>query len=316
MTEYVIRRLAVAILTTVAVAAVVFAVLHQLSPSPVYAALKSNARPEAVAAWNLRHGYDRPEAMQFASYLWGVARLRFGYSYAFGESVGALLRENVGRTAYLSAAGLVLSLVIVVALGVARALRRDSVNSHGAPSPSLILACVPPFLLGVILIQVFALDWHVLPARVPESITTTWGAITHPRQLTLPIVTLVLVDVVALRRYLPSSALDDLAQDAIQRARAQGLPRRSALVRHLLRNAPLTLIAIVGLSIPTLVTGSLLIEVLFRYHGLGLLFYNALDDQDYAVLCACTMLGGIVTVAGKLIADVAIAAADPRVRPT
>ena len=111
-----------------------------------------------------------------------------------------------------------------------------------------------------------------------------------------------------------SSALDNLAQDYIRLARAKGLSERAVLFRHLLRNACLPMITLVGLSIPTLLAGNLLIEYLFNYPGLGLLFYNALGNQDYNILLAYTILGGILTVLGNLIADIAITVADPRVR--
>ena len=111
-----------------------------------------------------------------------------------------------------------------------------------------------------------------------------------------------------------SSALDNLAQDYIRLARAKGLSERAVLFRHLLRNACLPMITLIGLSIPALLAGNLLIESLFNYPGLGLLFYNALGNEDYHILLAYTVLGGILTVVGNLIADIAITAADPRIR--
>ena len=111
-----------------------------------------------------------------------------------------------------------------------------------------------------------------------------------------------------------SSALDNLGMDFLRLARAKGLSERAVHTRHLLRNASLPLITLVGLSIPTLVAGNLLIEVLFNYQGVGLLFFQALGAEDYNILLAYTILGGILTVLGNLVADVAISAADPRVR--
>jgi peptide/nickel transport system permease protein len=111
-----------------------------------------------------------------------------------------------------------------------------------------------------------------------------------------------------------SSALDNLAQDYIRLARAKGLSERLVLTRHLLRNSCLPMIILIGLSIPALLAGNLVVETLFNYQGLGLLFYNALQNEDYPVLLALTVLGGLLTVMGNLIADVAVAAADPRIR--
>ncbi len=126
--------------------------------------------------------------------------------------------------------------------------------------------------------------------------------------------TLAAINVASFSRYMRSSALDNLAQDYIRLARAKGLSQRAVLFRHLLRNACLPMITLVGLSVPTLLAGNLLIEYLFNYPGLGLLFYHALGNQDYNILLAYTVLGGILTVLGNLLADIAITYADPRVR--
>jgi peptide/nickel transport system permease protein len=314
MTNYILRRVVVAIIVTVGVAAITFALLHALAPSPVQAVLGPRATPQAKAAWNASHGYDRPEVVQFFSYIGHLARLQFGYSYKEGQSVSALFKENAGRSAYLSGAALLLSLLIAMPLGILQALKRNSVLDYTATGLTFFLYAMPSFLLGLILIQLFALDLHVFPPGVSDNITTAWGAFTHPRQLFLPIITLAAINVASFSRYMRSSALDNLAQDYIRLARAKGLSERAVLFRHLLRNSCLPMITLVGLSIPDLLAGNLLIEVLFNYQGLGLLFYNALNTEDYPILLAYTTLGGMLTVVGNLIADIAVTVADPRVR--
>jgi peptide/nickel transport system permease protein len=314
MIGYVIRRLVMAVVVTIGIAAVTFLMLHYLSPSPVYDVLGAKAQPAAVISWNKLHGFDRPEIDQFFSYLGSLVQLNFGYSYKLDQSVSALFGENAGRSAYLSGVALLLSLVIAIPIGIAQAVKRNSVGDYAVTALNFTLYSMPSFFLGLILIQFFALDWHIFPPGVSDSITTTWQAFTHPLQLTLPIVTLAAINVASFSRYMRSSALDNLAQDYIRLARAKGLAERAVLSRHLLRNACLPMITLVGLSIPTLLAGNLLIEVLFNYPGLGLLFYNALQTLDYNILLAYTVLAGILTVLGNLIADVAIAAADPRVR--
>ncbi|MGH2907745.1 MAG: ABC transporter permease [Solirubrobacteraceae bacterium] len=314
MIGYIIRRLIVAVIVTIGITAVTFALLHLLSPSPVYAVLGNKSQPAAVAAWNRQHGYDRSEFAQFLTYLANIAQLHFGYSYKLSQSVSALFHENLGRSAYLSGAALVLSLIIAVPLGIVQAVKRNSVGDYTATTLNFVLYSMPSFFLGLILIQFFALDWHIFPPGVSDTITSTWDAISHPNQLLLPIITLALINVASFSRYMRSSALDNLAQDYIRLARAKGLSERAVLSRHLLRNASLPLITLVGLSVPTLVAVNLLIEVLFKYQGVGLLFFTALGNEDYNILLAYTILGGILTVLGNLIADVAITVADPRVR--
>ena len=314
MTGYIIRRLIVAVIVTFGIALITFALLHYLSPSPVYDVLGAKAQPVAVKSWNQLHGYDRSELAQFFSYVGNLLHLNFGYSYKLSQSVNALFKENAGRSAYLTLAALVLSLVIAVPLGIAQAVKRNTIGDYAVTTVNFVLYSMPSFFLGLILIQLFALDLNIFPPTVSTSITTTWGAITHPLQLALPIITLAAINVASFSRYMRSSALDNLAQDYIRLARAKGLSERAVLFRHLLRNACLPLITLVGLSIPTLLAGNLLIEVLFNYPGLGLLFYNALGNQDYNILLAYTILGGILTVLGNLMADIAITVADPRVR--
>jgi peptide/nickel transport system permease protein len=314
MTGYIVRRLGVAVIVVIGVAAIAFAILHYLSPTPAYAVLGTKARPAAIKAWDKQNGYDRSELAQFISYLGGIVHGNFGYSYKLNQTVSALFKENAGRSAYLSGAALVLSLIIAVPLGIAQAVKRNSPGDYAATTINFTLYSMPSFFLGLILIQVFALDLNIFPPGVSDTVTSTWGAVTHPKQLCLPIVTLALLNVASYSRYMRSSTLDELAQDYIRLARAKGLSERVVLTRHLLRNACLPVITLVGLSIPYLVAGNLLIEVLFNYPGLGLLFYNALGNEDYNVMLAYTLLGALVTVLGNLFADVAIAAADPRVR--
>ena len=314
MMGYIVKRLATAVIVVLGVATIIFVMLHWLAPTPAFDVLGPKAQPAAVASWNRLHGFDRPELEQFFSYLGNLVQLNFGYSYKLSQSVSALFSENAGRSAYLTGAALILSLIIAIPLGIMQAVRRNTVEDYTVTTLNFVLYSMPSFFLGLILIQFLALDWGVFPPTVSDSVTNVWGAFTHPAQLTLPIVTLAAINVASFSRYMRSSALDNLAQDYIRLARAKGLSERTVLSRHLLRNACLPMITLVGLSIPTLLAGNLLTEYLFNYPGLGLLFYTALGNLDYNVLLAYVVLGAILTVIGNLVADVAITFADPRVR--
>jgi peptide/nickel transport system permease protein len=314
LTGYIIRRCFAALIIAIGVAAVVYALLAFTGGSPAVAALGTHANRYTIAAWNKTHGYDRPLVVQIASYIWNLVQFKFGYSYKQGQSVGALLNENAGRTAYLSGTALVLALLIALPLGIAQAVKRNSPGDYVATTATFTLYSMPSFFLGLILIQIFALDLHVFPALVSDNVTTTWEAVTHPMQLTLPIVTLAGLTVAGFSRYMRSSALDVLAQDYIRLARAKGLEERFVLTRHLLRNACLPIITLIGLSIPGLLAGNIITEGLFNYPGLGLLFFDSLQNLDYPVLLAYTVIGGVLTVIGNLIADIAVTVADPRIR--
>jgi peptide/nickel transport system permease protein len=316
MIGYIVRRLIIAVVITFFVTLLSFGLLHSFSPSPVYLALGGAHLTQAtVRAWNHAHGYDRPFYAQFLSSLGHlVFHFNWGYSWKLNQSVESLLRENFGRSAYLTIAGLLLSLIIAIPLGIFQAIRRNSVTDYTVTTANFVLYSMPSFLLGLILIQFFALDLHIFPTGVPDTITSWTQALTHVRDMTLPIVTLAAANVAAFSRYMRSSALDALAEDYIRLARAKGLSQRTVLSRHLLRNAILPMITLIGLSVPALIAGNLLIEYLFNIQGLGLLFVNALGNEDYSILLAYVLLGAFLTVLGNLAADIAMTFADPRIR--
>ncbi|MEU5869723.1 ABC transporter permease [Nonomuraea sp. NPDC047529] len=312
MTWYVVRRLAISVVVLLGISAVVFLLLHLVSDSPGRVVLGQRASPEAVADFNRQHGFDRPVLAQYVGYLGQLAHGDLGRSYKLNENVATLLGQNAGRSAMLSAAGLALALVIAVPLGVLQAVRRNSVADRLLTAASYVLYATPSFLLGLILIAVFSQALPFFPAEASQS-HSPWVVFTDPRAMALPVITLAAAGVAVFAQYQRSSALDQLGLDYIRVARAKGLPERLVLLRHLLRNACLPLVTLVGTLIPTLLAGNLIVESLFNYPGLGLLFLNSLQREDYPVLLAYTLVGGVLTVAGNFVADLVVAAADRRI---
>jgi peptide/nickel transport system permease protein len=177
----------------------------------------------------------------------------------------------------------------------------------------LTLYSIPIFFLALVLIAVFALYIPIFPSQASQA-TTVFGVIKQPLSMVLPVITLAAVQIAAFSRYMRSAALDNLAQDYIRLARAKGLSERAVISRHLVRNACLPIITLIGLSIPALLAGNLIIETVFNYPGLGLLFFNSLQKEDYPVLLAYSLIVGALTVLGNLVADLALVAVDPRIR--
>ncbi len=167
MLGYIIRRILVAIIITIGIAAITFELLHLIAGSPVHQVLGRSARPAQVAAWNKSHGYDRPLVAQFMTYLAHLGRLDFGYSYKQGQSVAQLFKENAGRSIYLSGSALVLSLLIAIPIGILQAVRRNSLGDYAMTTLTFVLYAMPPFFLGIILIDVFALHLTIFPPLVP-----------------------------------------------------------------------------------------------------------------------------------------------------
>ena len=313
MTAYLIRRTATAVLVLLGVSVFVFLMLHIIFPSPAIDVLGPHANKFSIAQWNRQHGFDDPWFVQYLRYMNQLLHGNLGYSYKLNQSVTALFRERWLRSAYLSGVTLFLSVVIAIPLGIYQAIRRNTVGDGVLTTGAFVTYAMPDFFLYLIAIQLLAISFPVFSFEGPQT-TSMVSIIFDWRAMTLPIVCLTLLELAGYSRYMRSSAIDTLAQDYIKVARAKGLPERLVLLRHLLRNAFLPMITLIGLSIPALLAGNLICEAVFNFPGLGLLFYNSLGTADYPVLLAYTLVGAVLTIAGNLVADIALTVADPRIR--
>ncbi len=313
MISYLVRRLVTSIIVVIGVSIFIFLLLHAIYPSPARDVLGLSARPYQIAAWNKTNGYDDPVIVQYLRYVNQLLHGNLGYSYAENQTVAALFAERVARSVYLSGISLLIAIIIALPLGIFQAVKRNSIGDNVATSAAFILYSMPSFFLGLILIQVFALTFPIFNFEASQS-NNVFVVMGDWYSMTLPILTLALIIVASFSRYMRSSSMDVLAQDYIKVARAKGLPERLVLWRHLVRNASLPMITLIGLSLPALLAGNLIIETLFNYQGLGLLFYTSLQKADYPVMLAYTLAGAVLVVLGNLIADVALTVADPRIR--
>ena len=313
MVSYLVRRLVTSIVVVIGVSIFIFLLLHAIYPSPARNVLGLSAKPAQIAAWNKTNGYDDPVVVQYLRYMNNLLHGNLGYSYAENQTVLALFQERVWRSVYLSGISLLIAVVIALPLGIFQAVKRNSIGDNVATSAAFILYSMPSFFLGLILIQVFALTFPIFNFEASQSLSV-WAVMGDWYSMTLPIFTLALIVVASFSRYMRSSSMDVLAQDYIKVARAKGLPERLVLWRHLVRNASLPMVTLIGLSLPALLAGNLIIESLFNYQGLGLLFYESLNKVDYPVMLAYTLAGAVLVVIGNLIADIALTIADPRIR--
>ena len=313
MISYLVRRLVTSVIVVIGVSIFIFVLLHAIYPSPARDVLGLQAKPAAIAAFNKQNGYDDPVIVQYLRYMNNLLHGNLGYSYAENQSVLALFKERVARSVYLSGVSLLIAVLIALPLGIFQAVKRNSIGDNVATSAAFILYSMPSFFLGLILIQVFALSLPIFNFEASQS-TNVWVVMGDWYSMTLPIFTLALIEVAAFSRYMRSSSMDVLAQDYIKVARAKGLPERLVLMRHLVRNASLPMVTLIGLSLPALLAGNLIVESLFNYQGLGLLFYESLQKVDYPVMLAYTLASAILVVVGNLVADIALTIADPRIR--
>jgi peptide/nickel transport system permease protein len=313
MLLHVLRRFAVSVLVVLGVVTITFFLLRMISPSPALVVLGAKASPAAVEAFNAQYGYDRPLFFQYVSYLGGLLTGDLGYSHKLAQSVTGLVGQYLGKSVFLSSAALSIAVCAAIPLGIFQAVHRKKPVDYAVTTLNFVLYSMPSFFLGIVLLQVFAITLNWLPAEASQE-TTTAGVVLDWRHMLLPVFTLAAIQLAGFSRYMRSSALDNLGQDYIRLARAKGLSERQLRYRHLLRNSSLPMITLVGLSLPALVAGSVVTESLFNYPGLGLLFFHSLQNQDYPVLLALTLLGAVLVVLGNFLADVVSAVADPRIR--
>ena len=313
MTGYILRRIGQAVIVLLGVTILVFILRHLLPGSIARAIIGPRASAAQIAAFNREYGLDRPLPVQYFSFLNQVVHGNLGYSFKQNTSVDAIVLHDLPNDIVLVGTSLVLALLIAIPLGIAQAVRRNKLTDYTATGVSFLLYSMPAYLLGLLLISVFAVNLRLLPAEAPQEPTIT-GVLSDPAGLVLPIATLTLVTCALFSRYMRSSAIESLAQDYIRTARAKGLGQFAILSRHLLRNSLIPVVTLVGISLPGILTFGLIVEELFNFPGIGLAYFNAAVNGDYPVVFGVTVLVALATVAGNLFADVAYAILDPRVR--
>jgi peptide/nickel transport system permease protein len=313
MTGYLLRRTGHAIVVLIIVTIVVFSILHFLPGSPARALLGVHATPAAIAAFNDANGYNRSLPVQYIDYLNRLIHGNLGFSYHFDQSVGSLLALDLPKSALLIGSAYVIALLIAVPVGVVQALRRYKLSDNVMTTLSFIGYAMPTFWLGILLLVVFSSTIRLFPPEGPQGASVS-ASLSDPGALVLPVATLTIVTVAQFSRFMRSAAIDTLLQDYIRTALAKGTSRWQMVRRHLLRNSILPLITLIGLSLPGVLSGAIIVEVLFNYPGMGWLFWTATGAKDYPVLMGFTVVVAAATVLGNLLADIAYAAADPRVR--
>ncbi len=304
MRRYLLRRLLLLIPVLWGVATLVFAVTNILPGDPVDLMLGETARPAQREVLRKALGLDRPLSVQYADYLGGLLRGDLGTSIHKKRPVARILAERIPASAELTLAALAIALLIALPLGVLAARRAGTALDLGAGALAVLGASVPVFWLGPLLIILFSIDLGWLPV----------SGRTGPLSLILPAATLGTALSAILMRMTRSSLLDILPQDYLATARAKGLSERRVLWLHALRNACLPLITILSLQLGALLSGAIITETVFAWPGVGRLTIQAIAARDYPLVQGCVLFIAFVYVAGNLLADIAYAWLDPRVR--
>ncbi len=313
MIGFITRRLLQSIVVVLLVTVIVFILLHLLPGGPARAQLGPRATPAAIANFNHQMGYDRSLPVQYWHWLTELVTGNLGFSVKFNQSVASLIGERLPKTLVLTVLSTLFALVVAIPLGMVQAVKRNHAADYAITFWAFVFYATPPFFLGVVLIVVFSVYLPILPAEAPQS--SSLGVIlSQPGGLILPVLTLALLTIAQFSRYMRSSVIENLTEDYVRTARAKGAGERSVLIRHVLRNSLIPVATLLGLSLPAIFSGALITEAVFNFPGMGQLFWTAAQTQDYPIMLGITVLVGVATVIGSLLADLAYAVLDPRVR--
>jgi peptide/nickel transport system permease protein len=321
MTGWLFRRVVQAV-TAFAVAVALLFFLMRAAPGDPLGRLSENRplAPAEIAALKARYGLDQPVSTQFISFIRGLVHGDLGVSIEYGRPVTRLLAERLPATLLLGGTVLLLNFTLGLWLGVRQAVRYGRREDRWLTTVSLAGYAMPSFWLGLVLAWLVGIKWRVLPAAGMEDPLLSGDAALAVRatdvlrHLILPSLTLSAVSIAATMRYQRAAMLDVLRMPFIVTARAKGLPDRDVTWHHAWRNALFPVITLFGLWLPILVTGSVFVEAVFAWPGLGSLAASAVGGRDYPLLMGASVLVAALVVAGGLLTDVAYAVLDPRVR--
>jgi len=313
MTGFLIRRVLQSLLILFLVTVFTLALVHLFPGGPIKSLLGPRATPQQVAYYNHLYGFDQPFYVQYLKWIQQILSGNLGFSTKLNQSVSSLIAQDLPKTAILAVLGLGVSLAFGIPLGIYQAVKRYTKGDYILTGISFLGYATPTFFVGLLLVEWFAIDIPLFPPFGPQG-TTVADILSQPRALVLPVTAYAFVLYALWSRYMRSSVMDNLVQDYVRTARAKGASERRVLWGHVFRNSLMSIVTLLGLSLPTLVAGAIFIEVVFNYPGMGLAFYNAALNVDYQVLLGFTLIATIVTIAGNLAADVGYAVLDPRVR--
>lgn len=310
---YLTRRVLQAVVVILIVTVAIFCLLHALPGGPARGILGPQATAQQITEFNHQQSLDRPLPVQYLAYVKRLLHGDLGSSYTLNEPVSQLIVQRLPKTLVLTVLSALVGLLLAVPLGMWQAVRRNKPVDYVITTLSFVAYSTPVYFLGLILVLVFS---HILPwfpAQAPQGDSPA-QVFSDPAGLVLPVVAGAASVIAVFSRYMRAATLENLSEDYVRTARAGGSRQRAILRRHVFRNSLTPVVAMLGYYVPVLFGGALVVEQLFNYPGMGLLFWTAAQSSDYPVLLGCVLVISIATVVGTLLADIVQRIIDPRVK--
>ena len=304
MLRFFTRRLLLTVPVLIGVATLVFSLIHLVPGDPVQAMLGDSATPRDVAEVRARLGLDKPLYVQYAAFVGGVVRGNLGTSLRTNQPVTAAIAERMPATFELALAAMLVATAIAVPLGIIAAVRAGTVTDYSATTLALIGISIPNFWLGPLMAIVFSIELGWLPV-------SGRGSAAH---LVLPAITLGAPLAAVLARMTRASVIEELRELYVLAARARGVSRFRAIVRHAFRNSLIPIVTVLGLQFGAVLTGAVITETIFAWPGVGRLLIQSISFRDYPMVQGCILLIAITYVAMNLLTDLVYGLLDPRIR--
>ena len=311
MPYFLLRRTIGFVLTLLTVSIVVFAVMNVLPGDPALTILGLEASDDAINALRVKLGLNEPVFTRYINWVLNALNGDFGESHSFGVPVSGLILERISMTVSLAVFGMLLTIIIALSLGVGAAANHRKFGDWGVMFFSQLGIAVPAFWLSILLVILFAVKLRWLP---PGGFPGWGDPLLAIKSLILPTIALALVQSAVLARVTRSSALEVMRLDYIRTAKASGFSRKRILWRHVLPNALVPIVTIVGMQFAAVVTGTIVIENVFYLPGLGRLIFQSIANRDLPTVQALVMMFAVIVVTANFIVDLLYSVIDPRLR--
>ncbi|MUT66868.1 ABC transporter permease [Paenibacillus sp. NEAU-GSW1] len=314
MSRFILRRLIIAIPVFFGITVLSFLLMNMAPGNPVDMMINPNIPKEMLDLRKELLGLNDPLYIQYGKWLLGLLQGDLGYSYSTYAPVAHMIGERIGPTLLLASLALAVGLLIAIPAGVISAIHQNSKLDYALTGLSFLGTSIPPFFLGLGLIYIAGIELKWLPTGGMSTLGGNGGAADVIRHLILPVTVLGVTIAGKKVRYVRASMLDVLQHDYLRTARAKGLKRHVVTYKHALRNALIPIITIVGTEIPLLLGGSIIIEQVFQWPGIGQLTMEAILARDYPTLMGLNLVAACVVLMTTMLMDILYAAADPRIK--
>lgn len=313
MGKYILKRILIAIPVLIGITIIDYAIMC-LAGSPLEMLQGPRVSEAALEAKKIAMGLDKPVYIQYFVWLGQLLRGNMGYSIKSYQSVSAMIGSHLGPTLLLMGVSLLVSLLLAVPAGIYSAVHQYSKGDYAVVTVSFLGSSIPGFFLSLLLIYLFTVKLKVLPSSGMVTLGTDGGAGDIARHMVMPVMVLAASMAGSNIRYIRSAMLEILQQDYLRTARAKGIGRFQVIYKHALRNALVPIVTVIGMQIPLLFGGAIIIEQVFSWPGLGLMTMSAIGSRDYPVIMGVCLLSAVVVLLGNLVTDIVYALVDPTIQ--